>query len=138
MVKPTVPHIIISKQESWMVRRDLIPNAMPSRIDDHRDITQMLNGDSQKYHLFKLIEEKTVREVLYGLPQILSIDEIKHNLIQVGFKIISVARLHKKITETRIDMPIIPVQHVNTFQNSYNFNLNKLGHMTLQCHCCRQ
>lgn len=54
-------------------------------------------------HLTKILEEKTLISVLSGILRNLSIDEIKHNLMKVGFEVILAARMHKKIEGTRIE-----------------------------------
>lgn len=68
-----------------------------SRIDNQRAITQLLDESIYEYYMFKLQEEKTLTVVLRGFPQILSTDEIKNNLMEVGVEVISIARIHKKI-----------------------------------------
>lgn len=94
MVKPMtaktqeVPPNVISEQKSWVVSRYHIQQRHiqmkrcvikrdgiqihPSRIDDHRTITQILDKESQEYHTFKLPEENTLKVVLRGIPQMLS------------------------------------------------------------------
>lgn len=81
----------------------------PSRIDNHQTITQILDEGYNKYHTFKLPEEKILRTV----PEILSTDEIDHNLLVVVFQLITVSRMHEKIERTRVDLPVIHVQLVN-------------------------
>lgn len=68
----------------------------------------------------------------------------------VGFEVISVARMHKKINGTRIEMPLILEQPVTLVQNRNMFHLRKLGNMfikvdphktktnILQCHRCQE
>lgn len=118
-----VPLIFISEQKSWMESKELIQQSLiqnkhcvtnrnfipipPSRIQDHRSITQMSDVSNYEYHTFKLPEEKTLRVLLCSIPHIPSTDGDKQNLIDVEFEVISAVRLQEKIERTRIDMRLI-------------------------------
>lgn len=71
-----------------ITKRDLI-QIHQTRIDDHRAITQLLNGGSHDYHTFKLVEEKILRAVLNDIPQVLPTEKVKQNLVDVGFEVFS-------------------------------------------------
>lgn len=64
---------------------------------------------------------------LRSISQILFTGEVSHNLINVGFDVIPVARKHEKSEGTRIDMPFILVQLVNSAQSRNIFNLKNWG-----------
>lgn len=48
--------------------------------------------------------------MLRHIPQILSTEKIQHNLIEVGFDVITVSRIHKKIEGATFDIPLILMQ----------------------------
>lgn len=161
-----VPPIVISEQKSWLesskqiqqrqiqikhysTKRDGI-QIQPVRKDDHHAITKLLEEGSHEFHTYKQSDEKTLRAVLRGIPQILSTDEIHQNLVDEGFDVISVARMHKKVQGTRTDLPLILVQMKKTDTNRRIFTLTKLGHILVkvehqraktyisQCHRCQK
>lgn len=47
----------------------------------YRAITKMLDEGNHEYHTFKLPEERTLRVVLRGIPQIASIEDVHQNLM---------------------------------------------------------
>lgn len=77
-----------------------------SRIDHGQVITQVRDKGSHDHHTFKLPEEKPLRVVRLGIPQILSTDDIKHNLMEMELKERLVARIYKKRNQ-----PLTLVRH---------------------------
>lgn len=65
-----------------------------SRLENPRVITEMLNGSSPEYHTFRLPGEEALRVMLHGISQILSTEEMKHNLTEVGYDVIAVSQIH--------------------------------------------
>lgn len=55
-------------------------------------------------------EWSTLRAVLRGIPQIPFTGEVRRNLKDMRFDVISIARMYKKVIGSRIDMPLILVQ----------------------------
>lgn len=64
----------------------------------------MLGDGTHECHTSKLPEDNTLRIVIRGIAEKLSIDETKHSLMEVGFEVIAVSKIHKIIEGTRIDM----------------------------------
>lgn len=73
-----------------------------------------------------------MRAVFRGISQIIFIDEIKHNLLEVGSEVTSVSRKHKKIKGTKIGLLFILVRLVNRAQNRTNLILTRLGRMLIK------
>lgn len=90
------------------LRRDGI-KVHPPRLEDYRTITQMLNEGSHKYHAFRPPGDKALRAVLRDILQTFSTKEIKLSLTEVGCDVKADSRIHKKVEEARIDMPLVLV-----------------------------
>lgn len=103
---------------------------LPTKFMITEPITTMLDEGSYEYYIFKLPREK--RAVFCGILQILSIDEVRHNLNDVGVDVTSIAQVHMAIQVSRTDMPLILVHLVNSAQNENIFNLTKLDHMLIK------
>lgn len=71
-----------------------------SKIADHRAITQMLDEGNNEYHTFELPEDKTLKAMFRGIPELLPTNEIKYNLMKIEFAMIIVAKMHKKFEGT--------------------------------------
>lgn len=129
--------IVISKQKFWLVSRELIQQR---KIQIRHCITQTCknrwpsgnyldeNKGNPEYHSFKFPEVKTLRTALRGIPQNLSTNKLKQNLIDAEFEVISFARMHNTIEGARTDLPFILVQ----LANKNIFKLTKLGKMLIK------
>lgn len=68
----------------------------------------------------------------------------------MGFEVLAISGMYKKVDGTRTDKPIIPVQLTKTVQNKSIFNLRQLSNMRIkvetqkmrttlpQCHRCQK
>lgn len=64
--------------------------------------------------------------------RIISTEEVKQNMFDVGFEVISVARKPKKRAGTTIVMSLILVQLNNTDLKENIFNLSQMGHLLIK------
>lgn len=59
-------------------------------------------------------------------------EEIKQYQTEMGFDVIAVLRMHTKVEEARVDLPLVPVQLSSTSKNNNFFILPKLEHLLIK------
>lgn len=53
----------------------------------------MLDEGNHEYRTFKLPDAKTLGDLLRGITQIFALEEIKQNLIDMGFGVVAISRV---------------------------------------------
>ncbi|KAJ8911161.1 hypothetical protein NQ315_013015, partial [Exocentrus adspersus] len=80
----------------------------PATAADYRLITKVLEADKQEYHTYSLHEERNLRAVIRGIPTGISEEEIKADLVEQGFTVLSVHRMTSR--RDKRTMPLVLVQ----------------------------
>lgn len=125
------------------------------QADDHRKLTNVLNYNKQEHFTFLLPEEKTLKVVIRGIPEVIEINQVEQDLADIGFQPLKINRMVKNVidqttnTKAKIPMPLILIQLEKTEANKEIYNVNKLGFLTVkmeplnikksirQCHKCQ-
>lgn len=90
---------------------------------------EMIMKVVHEYNTFKLPEDKTLRVVLRGIPPILTTDKVRQNPMDLGFEVISVARMHKKMMETELTYRWLWCNSLTQFRTGASSYKPKWGHM---------
>ncbi|KAJ8911153.1 hypothetical protein NQ315_008338 [Exocentrus adspersus] len=123
--QPKIPPIVLRKQENWShvsrllkdrkanyVKAKMIGDnsiaITPATAADYRLITKVLEADKQEYHTYSLHEERNLRAVIRGIPTGISEEEIKADLVEQGFTVLSVHRMTSR--RDKRTMPLVLVQ----------------------------
>lgn len=59
--------------------------AHPSETEDYRGVSQLHDEGIHEHHTFKLPKDKTLRAVVRVISKIVTTDEAKQNLMDMGF-----------------------------------------------------
>ncbi|KAJ8914335.1 hypothetical protein NQ315_011323 [Exocentrus adspersus] len=130
--QPKIPPMVLRKQENWShvsrllkdrkanyVKAKMIGDnsiaITPATAADYRLITKVLEADKQEYHTYSLHEERNLRAVIRGIPTGISEKEIKADLVEQGFTVLSVHRM-----TSRRDMRTMPLVLVQVPTNQGN------------------
>ncbi|GBP82985.1 Nucleic-acid-binding protein from transposon X-element [Eumeta japonica] len=65
-----------------------------STIQDYRNLTRLLINGKIPFHTHPLDEERKIKAVIKGIPLEIQTDEVKNDLVNQGYPICSVHRLH--------------------------------------------
>ncbi|GBP93801.1 hypothetical protein EVAR_62862_1 [Eumeta japonica] len=65
-----------------------------STIQDYRNLTRLLINSKIPFHTHPLDEERKIKAVIKGIPLEFQTDEVKNDLVNQGYPICSVHRLH--------------------------------------------
>lgn len=80
----------------------------PNSIDDYRAMARLLKEDKKEFHTFSLPEDKKTRTVIGRLPDNLTEEEIRADLIRQGVTPCSVQRM--KSRKDKKTLPLVLVQ----------------------------
>ncbi|KAJ8913997.1 hypothetical protein NQ315_012020 [Exocentrus adspersus] len=139
-----IPSVVLRKQENRSHVSRLLKEKManytkakmigegsiaitPATAADYRLITKDLEADKQEYHTYSLQEDRNLRAVIRGIPTGVAEEEIKANLVEQGFTVLSVHRMTSR--RDKRTMPLVLVQ-VPTSQSNL---LQKFGHGQSRC-----
>ncbi|GBP46716.1 RNA-directed DNA polymerase from mobile element jockey [Eumeta japonica] len=70
------------------------PDPAPIQDKDYRNLTRLLINGKIPFHTHPLDEERKIKAVIKGIPLEFQTDEVKNDLVNQGFPICSVHRLH--------------------------------------------
>lgn len=90
----------------------------------------MLYEGSHDYHTFKIPKEKRIR--LRGIPQIITTEKMKQNLMHVEFKVVVISRMYRKIEDASIEMMLILVQLAKPNGRKNISNVSNLGTLLIK------
>lgn len=65
-----------------------------------------------------ILSKNYLKKNFESIPQISRTDKVKLNLTDMGFEVVTISIMYKKVNGTRIDLPIILVQLTKTDQNT--------------------
>lgn len=68
----------------------------PSTIDDHRRLTSLFDSSNEQYFTYHLPDEKCVRAVLRGIPEVIPVTQINDELSSMGFEVKEIHRMYKQ------------------------------------------
>lgn len=88
----------------------------PQTIDDHRQLTKLMDEEKIPYHTFTFKSEKTLKVVLRGICNSITEEEIKADLEEVGYPTINVTRL---LSKDKKPMPLIQVELERKYHSIY-------------------
>lgn len=80
----------------------------PSSEDDFRGITRLLDSESLPYHTYQLPSEKVLNVVIRGIPIGISEEEIRQDLVDMGYDLQGLHRLKKR--DSKHEMPLVLVK----------------------------
>lgn len=123
---------------------------LPSTSEDHRKLTKIFDYYKEEYFTFPLKEEKHLKIVIRGIPECIPIEEIKYELTEMKFEILSISRMNKKIDNQKIPMPLIFAELPLTTDSKQIFNITHINYLKIiveplrikktdiiQCHHCQ-
>ncbi|GBP66346.1 hypothetical protein EVAR_88456_1 [Eumeta japonica] len=70
------------------------PDPAPVQDKDYRNLTRLLINGKIPFHTHPLDEERKIKAVIKGIPLEIQTDEVKNDLVNQGYPICSVHRLH--------------------------------------------
>ncbi|GFY66638.1 uncharacterized protein TNIN_469341 [Trichonephila inaurata madagascariensis] len=71
----------------------------PGSIEDHRDITTMLEERKAEHYVIEPLANRPIKIVIKGLPNDTDVADIEADLVKKGFAIEKVAQLRKFTTK---------------------------------------
>lgn len=96
-----------------------------NNADDFRNLTKYYTENGIGFHTFQNPNEKPLQVVIRNVPESLTPDEIKNELLQLHFPVTSISRLYNK---SKHPMPLCIVSLVNNEGGKAIFKLEKLLH----------
>ncbi|KAJ8915733.1 hypothetical protein NQ315_000669 [Exocentrus adspersus] len=158
-----IPPVVLRKQENWSHVSRLLKEKManytkakmigegsiaitPVTAADYRLITKVLEADKQEYHTYSLQEDRNLRAVIRGIPTGVAEEEIKADLVEQGFTVLSVHRMTSR--RDKRTMPLVLVQ-VPTSQSNLlqvqrccalvvRVEKQRQATVATQCHRCQK
>ncbi|KAJ8909655.1 hypothetical protein NQ315_002920 [Exocentrus adspersus] len=158
-----IPPVVLRKQENWSHVSRLLKEKManytkakmigegsiaitPATAADYRLITKVLEADKQEYHTYSLQEDRNLRAVIRGIPTGVAEEEIKADLVEQGFTVLSVHRMTSR--RDKRTMPLVLVQ-VPTSQSNLlqvqrccalvvRVEKQRQATVATQCHRCQK
>lgn len=92
--------ITIQRQRSIVLRsakyQTLDISMIPKGVDEYWKLVAILDEKLWEYHTFQLPEEKTLRIVIKEIPEVITEEEVKEDLLREGFHPIKASRLIRK------------------------------------------
>ncbi|GFX38865.1 nucleic-acid-binding protein from transposon X-element [Trichonephila clavipes] len=94
----------------------------PGSIDDHRDITALLEARKAEHYVIDRLANRPIKVVIKGLPVDTNVAGIETDLVQKGFAIEKVAQLRKFSTKAPLPIYMAEVRRTETAQDIYEVN----------------
>ncbi|KAJ8911793.1 hypothetical protein NQ315_003328 [Exocentrus adspersus] len=150
---PKIPPVVLRKQENWShvsrllkdrkanyVKAKMIGDnsiaITPATAADYRLITKVLEADRQEYHTYSLHEERNLRAVIRGIPTGVSEEEIKADLVEQGFTLLSVHQMTSR--RDKRTMPLVLVQVQRCCALVVRVEKQRQATVATQCHRCQK
>ena len=94
--------------------------------EDHRTLKEYFDGENRQYYSFQLRSELPLRVMLKRLPKSTDPEEIKAELLHLGYPIRAVKQLTKKENNCEIKLPLYALELENNETAKEIYNLNRL------------
>ncbi|GFT83993.1 nucleic-acid-binding protein from transposon X-element [Trichonephila clavipes] len=92
----------------------------PGSIDDHRDITPLLEDKKAEHYVIDHLANQPIKVVIKGLPVDTDMADIEADLVQKRFAIEKVAQLRKFSTKAFLPIYMVGVRRTEMAQNIYD------------------
>ncbi|GFT47802.1 nucleic-acid-binding protein from transposon X-element [Trichonephila clavipes] len=94
----------------------------PGSIDDHRDITALLEAKKAEHYVIERLANQPIKVVIKGLPVDTDVADIEADLLQKGFAIGKVVQLRKFSTKAPLPIFMVEVRRTETAHDIYEVN----------------